>query len=123
MKSLICASVILCLVIFSTVFVAIYTDIRLGELIATVDQAIPDNDPKAARLGAENVEDEYKRIKTYLILFIRENEVRDIEMHISDIKSAAMTDDVCGVTTAKNRLTLHIEQLRRLSVFSIEAIF
>ena len=68
-------------------------------------------------------EDEYKRLKTYLIIFMHENDVKDIEMHISDIKSAAKSNDTAGVVTAKNRLRLHIRQLRRLSTFSIEAIF
>ena len=49
--------------------------------------------------------------------------MREIEEHIEDIKSAAMTDELPDAITSKNRLILHIEQLRRLSKFSPEAIF
>ena len=123
MKSLICSIVILCSVIILTVFVAFYTDRQLDRFIDLVDEEIPSDDCAVAYLGASKVEKEYESIKTYLILFMRENEVRDIEMHISDIKSAAKADDLPSLIAAKSRLTLHIGQLRRLSTFSIEAIF
>ena len=123
MKSLICSIVILCFVVFGTVFVALYTDQRLEQFSYLILNEVPQDDCEASYLGAENIEREYNSIKTFLILFIRENEVRDIEMHISDIKSAATSNDTVGVITAKNRLMLHIRQLRRLSTFSIEAIF
>jgi hypothetical protein len=105
------------------VFVALYTDQRLEQFSYLILNEVPTDDCEASYLGAENIEREYNSIKTFLILFIRENEVRDIEMHISDIKSAAKSNDTVGVITAKNRLMLHIGQLRRLSTFSIEAIF
>ena len=123
MKSLICSVVILCALILSAVFVAIYTDKSLESFSETVYTEISEDDCQAAYLGAERVEDEYKRLKTYLIIFMHENDIKDIEIHISDIKSAAKSNDTAGVVTAKNRLRLHIGQLRRLSTFSIEAIF
>ena len=123
MKTLISSIVILCSVVFGAVFVALYTDQRLERFSDLILDEVPEDDCTAAYLGAEDLEREYKSIKTYLILFMRKNEVRDIEMHISDIKSAAKSEDTVGVITAKNRLMLHIGQLRRLSTFSIEAIF
>lgn len=123
MKALISSIIILCFVVFGTVFVALYTDQRLDRFSDLIAEEISEDDCAVAYLGAEDIKREYESIKTYLILFMRENEVRDIEMHISDIKSAAKSNDSAGVITAKNRLLLHIGQLRRLSTFSIEAIF
>ena len=123
MKVLISSIVILCFVVLGTVFVALYTDQRLEQFSYLILNEVQEDDCEASYLGAENIEREYDSIKSYLILFIRKNEVRDIEMHISDIKSAAKSNDTVGVITAKNRLLLHIRQLRRLSTFSIEAIF
>ncbi len=123
MKTLISSIIILCFLVSGTVFVALYTDQRLDRFSNLITDEVSENDCAAAYLGAEDIEREYESIKTYLILFMRENEVRDIEMHISDIKSAAKSNDSAGVVTAKNRLLLHIGQLRRLSTFSIEAIF
>jgi hypothetical protein len=123
MKSLICSILILCFIIILTVFVAFYTDKRLESFIALVNEEIPSDDCADAYIGALKVEKEYEGIKTHLILFMRENEVRDIEMHISDIKSAAKADDLSSLIAAKSRLTLHMQQLRRLSTFGIEAIF
>jgi hypothetical protein len=49
--------------------------------------------------------------------------MRELEMYIEDIKSAALENDETALLSAKSRLKLHIEQLRRLSAFSFEAIF
>ena len=123
MKSLICAILILCSIVFSTIFVALYTNHRLEQFTDLILQNLSEDDCRTASIGVNKIEHEYKKIKTYLILFMRENEVREIEIHISDIKSAAKADDITGVIEAKNRLILHTQQLRRLSTFSIEAIF
>ena len=79
--------------------------------------------PNMIRDGALKIEEEYSHIRKYVILFIHDDEVREIEEHISDIKSSADADESGDAITAKNRLILHIKQLRRLSKFSAEAIF
>ena len=122
MKSLICSTILLCLILLSTSVVAIYTDMRLGRFIDKLEK-ISENDLTVSNNVADIIEKEYKSNKTFLILFMYENEIRDIETHISDIKSAEQSNDTDGLIAAKNRLKLHIEQLRRLSTFSIEAIF
>ena len=122
MKSLIYSVILLCSIILSTVLVAIYTDIQLERFVNTIEE-ISKNDVTDQNTFAEEIEREYERNKTFLVLFMHENEIRDMEMHISDIKSAATTNDTDGMISAKNRLKLHLEQLRRLSTFSIEAIF
>lgn len=122
MKSLICSIILLCSIILSTVLVAIYTDIQLERFVNTIEE-ISKNDVTDQNTLAEEIEREYERNKTFLVLFMYENEIRDMEMHISDIKSAVTSNDTDGMIAAKNRLKLHLEQLRRLSTFSIEAIF
>lgn len=122
MKSLICSIILLCSIILSTVLVAIYTDRQLERFVNTIEE-ISKNDVTDQNTLAEEIEREYERNKTFLVLFMYENEIRDMEMHISDIKSAVTTNDTDGMIAAKNRLKLHLEQLRRLSTFSIEAIF
>lgn len=122
MKSLICSTILLCLILLSTSVVAIYTDMRLERFIDELEK-ISENDLTVSNNVADKIEKEYKSNKTFLILFMYENEIRDIETHISDIKSAEQSNDTDGLIAAKNRLKLHIEQLRRLSTFSIEAIF
>ena len=122
MKSLICSIILLCSIILSTVLVAIYTDRHLERFVNTIEE-ISKNDVTDQKTLAEEIEREYERNKIFLVLFMYENEIRDMEMHISDIKSAVTTNDTDGMIAAKNRLKLHLEQLRRLSTFSIEAIF
>ena len=122
MKSLICSIILLCSIILSTVLVAIYTDRQLEHFVNTIEE-VSKNDVTDQKTLAEEIEREYERNKTFLVLFMYENEIRDMEMHISDIKSAVTTNDTDGMIAAKNRLKLHLEQLRRLSTFSIEAIF
>ena len=125
MKSLILASAILLAVIASTTFGAIFTDKKLEELTDCIESAISDGEENASEAysGAKAIEEQYQTIRKYLILFVHDDGVREIEEHIEDIKSAAMTDELPDAITSKNRLILHIEQLRRLSKFSPEAIF
>ena len=122
MKSLICALIILCSVIISTVFVAVHTDRILSDFEKAIDENITDNSAEALS-GIEQTENEYQSIKPFLILFMRENDVKEIEMYIEDMRSAAKEEDNAALTEAKSRLKLHIRQLRRLSAFSMEAIF
>lgn len=123
MKTLIYSLVILCSVILTTVFAAVYTDKMLTDFIESVDSKVNEENCEMAYIGAKEIEKEYKKLKKHFILFIRENDSCEAEAYIEDIKSSAKSDDPAGIATAKNRLMLHMEQLRRLSVFSMEAIF
>ena len=125
MKSMILASAILLSVVLATVFGAIFTDKKLDELSTCIDDAISNtsNDTSKNVEGAKRIEEQYKSIKRYLILFVHDDGVREIEEHIEDIKSAVITNETADAIASKNRLILHIEQLRRLSKFSPEAIF
>ena len=122
MKSLICSIILLSSIICATVTVGIYTDNQLASFIDSIEQKIPSKET-ATFQSAEEIEREFEKMKPYLILFMQKNEVRDIEMHIADMKSAVESDDEPNILAAKSRLILHIRQLRRLSTFSIEAIF
>ena len=111
--------------IFASIFGAIFTEKKLGEFENDIESAISDDtdDADAIASGAKIVEERYENIGKYLRLLIHDDEVREIEEHIEDIKSAATNSEVSDAITAKNRLILHIRQLRRLSKFSPEAIF
>ena len=122
MKSFIISLVILCSVILSVVSAAIYSHNALTELEATISEGTPDNYEQAMN-EAKRTESGYKRLKPFLSLFNCDSEVREMEMYIADIKSAIIDEDAAALTAAKSRLRLHIDQLRRLSAFSIEAIF
>ena len=125
MKSMILASAILLSVVLATVFGAIFTDKKLDELSTCIDDAISNtsDDTSENVESAKRIEEQYKSIKRYLILFVHDDGVREIEEHIEDIKSAVITNETADAIASKNRLILHIEQLRRLSKFSPEAIF
>lgn len=122
MKSFIFAITILSSVILCTILVAFYTNKITYDFEDTVDRKIS-NSPEEAIVGIEEVANKYQSIRPFLTLFMRENDVKDIEMYIEDIRSAAKENDSCAITEAKSRLMLHIYQLRRLSVFSMESIF
>ena len=122
MKSLICSIIILSSIIITTVVGGIFTEKRLVKFVSLIEETIPDSISEPSG-KTEKIEQEYEDIKIYLILFVQKSELREIEMHIADMKSAAKSDDIQGTTEAKNRLILHIEQLRRLSTFNIESIF
>ena len=122
MKSFIFSIVILSLIILCTILVAIHTDNILSDFEKTIESEISNN-PEQTLLGIEKVASKYKSIKPFLTLFMRENDVKEIEMYIEDIRSAAKEDERIAITEAKSRLKLHIYQLRRLSVFSMESVF
>jgi hypothetical protein len=125
MKSLLISSVILLSVIFSCIFGALFTERKLADFEKSIDSAIPDGtyDTEVIRNGVEVIKKEYENIGKFLLLLIHDNEIREIEEHIEDIESAAILDNSSDAIMAKNRLILHIRQLRRLSIFSPEAIF
>ena len=122
LKTLISALIILCFVILSTVLVAVYTDKLLTSFNNTIEEKISD-DTDDTLYGINDLESEYKKIKPFLVLFIRGSDVKEIEMYIEDAKSAAKESEAAALAEAKSRLMLHIDQLRRLSIFSVEAIF
>lgn len=121
MKSVIIAAVILCSVTASVIWAAVYSGLALDKLVgATEEVSIKEG---ATATGIEEVEAEYRRVKPFLSLFACDSEAREIELYIEDIKSASLENDAEALLTAKSRLILHIKQLRRLSGFSIEAVF
>ena len=121
MKSVIIAAVILCSVTASVIWAAVYSGLALGRLAESTEEVSINEGATAT--GVEEVEAEYRRVKPFLSLFACDSEAREIELYIEDIKSASFENDEEALTTAKSRLILHIKQLRRLSGFSIEAIF
>ena len=125
MKAFICAITILAIICSAAVFGAAFTSAKLSVFIKEINAAIPEHPHESADLYAAAliIEQEYESIGKYLRLFIHDSEAREIEEHIADIKSAAQMNETADAIAAKNRLLLHIEQLRRLSVFSPEAVF
>lgn len=120
MKSLIASVVILCSVVLSVVCAAAYS-VNALEKLGQAAESIAVEDTGSTKI--DEVEKQYKRIKPFLSLFACDSEAREMEAYIEDIKSASLTNDEEALLTAKSRLVLHIKQLRRLSGFSIEAIF
>ncbi len=118
MKILICAIIILCTVIFSTVFVAICSNKLLSDFSETV-KAIPNEEA----VNINVIKSDYQKLKPFLILFMRDKDIEQTEIYIEDVINAAASDNKYELAAAKSRLQLHIEQLRRQSVFSIDAIF
>ena len=125
MRSLLLSLGILLTVISVSVFGAFFTDRKLERFYDVIEDAIPaqSDDADVIEASAQRIEEEYEHLRRYLILFIHDDGVREIEEHISDIKSSALSNEIGDAMTAKSRLTLHIKQLRRLSKFSTEAIF
>lgn len=121
MKSVILAVIILCSVTLSVIGAAIYSGHVLDKFTMAIDDAVTGTSEAAA--NTEKIEKQYQRIKPFLSLFACDSEAREIETYIEDIKSASLENDEEALTTAKSRLKLHVKQLRRLSGFSIEAIF
>lgn len=122
MRTFICAVVIFALICSAAIFGAVFTSAKLSAFTEEIRSALPD-EPLDLRAGAARIEKAYENIGKYLRLFIHDSEAREIEEHIADIKSAATMNEVADAIAAKNRLLLHIEQLRRLSLFSPEAVF
>lgn len=125
MKSLLISIGILVAVLGVSIFGALLTDRQLEHFYNGIEATIPEGATDAAKIyeSAIEIENEYESLRKFIILFIHDDEVREIEEHLSDIKSAAEADEVGEAMMAKSRLLLHIKQLRRLSKFSPEAIF
>ena len=122
MKTLVSSAALLCSIIVLTIFVAIRSDRLLSDFEKSIDEQLSDEITMNTDTKIRIIEKEYQSLKPFLILFTREKDMREFEMYLSDVKSAVVENDQTALISAKNRLKLHIEQLRRLSVFSIEAI-
>ena len=121
MRSFIISLVILCSIILSVISVAVYSSKALSELEDAVEKS--EATTLSDTVSSDEIEEKYRKLRPFLSLFVCDSEAREMEMYISDIKSAAKEGEEEALLTAKNRLRLHIDQLRRLSAFSIEAIF
>lgn len=118
MKALICAIIILCAVTLSTIFVGIYSDKLLSDFNSTVDTALV-----AKSENIDEIKITYQRIKPFLTLFMCDKDVKQLELYIEDAINSSMSDDKNELMATKSRLRLYIDQLRRQSAFSIDAIF
>lgn len=125
MKNIILPVIMLFAVITTVVVVGITANRSLNDFCALVDRSVPQSAEEAETImiGINNILAEYDKLKPFMILFICERDICETEALLEDMKSSATTNDYSGVITAKNRLILHITQLKRLSVFSFEAIF
>jgi hypothetical protein len=118
MKALICSLIVLCSVTISTVFVAICSDKLLSDLNNCVETNLSEENS-----NIDEIKSDCNRLKPFLILFMCDKDVEQLEMYMEDAINAARSNDINELIAAKSRLQLHIEQLRRQSVFSIGAIF
>lgn len=118
MKALICSLIVLCSVTISTVFVAICSDKLLSDFNDSIEINLREESS-----NIDEVKSDCNRLKLFLILFMCDKDVEQLEMYMEDAINAANSNDTNELIAAKSRLQLHIEQLRRQSVFSIGAIF
>ena len=123
MKALISSFFILFTVVSLTVFVAFYTNSILSTFEKTIDKSFNEIASDIADKNVKYIEDEYERIRIFLVVFNSEDDLKELETLISDIKSAAESEDSAALISSKNRLMLYTKQLRRLSTFSLESIF
>lgn len=123
MKSVICAVTLLCILVGGTVFIGNYANERLEHLGTNVESSFEEGGDEGYEAQLRSIKAEYESIRLFLTLFVREEETRELEKQICDLESAIESKDTNQIKTEKNRLVLHIAQLKRLSVFSPEAIF
>ena len=116
---------ILVSLIASTILGAFFIDNSLKDFENSINEMIPDSENDITKIyeAALKIEERYKKIEKFLMLFIYDDAINDIEEYIEDIKSSAVTGERSDAIMAKSRLILHVRQLRRLSGFSYEAIF
>lgn len=123
MKNILCAIILLFLIIFFTVFINIYAENRFDSFIRTVDSCFSNDTSKDTyEISIRTVRSEYKALRPLVILLVREEDARELEKQITDLESAARSNDTTELIATKNRLNVHIAQLKRLTVFSLEAI-
>lgn len=123
MKALIISFIILFTIVSLTVFVAFYTNSILCTFEESINKSLNDSSSDILDKDVKYIENEYERIRSFLIVFNAADDLKELEAYISDIKSAAESEDSAALILSKNRLMLYTRQLRRLSTFSLEAIF
>ncbi len=124
MKSFICALVIVGLITAFTVAGTLMIDKCLTELANDINSlSIHGENCEEIYKECEKIEKKYEKTDKLLSLIICNEYLYEIENGISEIKIYAKTNDKNGTELSKSRLLSQIEQLRRLSVISVEAIF
>ncbi len=124
MKSVAISIIMIVAITAFTIIGTVYTERSLTK-IAEYASGIPTENIEYDEVlkYAEELEMRFKEDGRFLSLTVCEELLWEAEKCITDVKSAAMASSAEGVITAKSRLTSHLEQLKRLSGFSIEAIF
>ncbi len=122
MKSIIISVGILIISISFTVVGTKLIDASLESIEVILAKECDGNTQEAVQY-AKKLGDAYEKIKPHLCLMVDDDEIRELEACIYDIKSAANNHSSDEFSIAKSRLTSHIKQLRRLYTLSIEAIF
>ncbi len=124
MKSLILSILIIAAIITFTVTGTVLTDRSLEEISAyteKIDSTSADFDVINEQLSS--AEKSFSKSEKFLSLTLCDEHLEEIKRGLTDIKSSASAESREGVITAKSRLISYIEELRRLSSFSIETIF
>ena len=120
MKSFICSLILLFSIIVSAITVGSVVGKKLDDFAEFIDDTI---DSSVGKEEIDKIKEKYTDLKPLMILFINESEIREIEQIISELESVIDTGEQAEINMSKNRLILHIRQLKRLSTFSFEAIF
>lgn len=125
MKSSVIAIIILALALSATLCSSAITGKTLMELRDDIESSFLKCGESCSEILAAST-DMRKRFDgyiTYLSFFINDEDMLEITQYYDDIKSAAAADSYDGALEAKNRLISQLEHLKRLSSFSIDAVF
>ncbi len=125
MKSSIIAIIVLVLVILLTFYFSSLTAGVLDELKTDAERTLTlcGKDCEKILRASKEMRVGFETRIIYLSFFINDEDLLEITQYYDDIKSAAEADNYEGVLTAKNRLVSELEHLRRLSTFSVDAVF
>ncbi len=125
MKSFITAIVIITALIVFSIGGTVLTDKTLlwldDEISAMPIGDVTDYD--AVYEDILKIEEKYEKADEILALLLTNIDLEKIKSCIDEIKVGAQIEDEMLIKTAKSRLLLHTEQLRRLSGFSMDSIF
>ena len=122
MKSLLLSIAILIVSLSFTVVGTKLTDNSLNDIEDALKSGYGDNGDDALECW-QNLDNIFSKVKTRLCLMVDDEEIREIENYIYEIKAAAENHSAEEFGIAKSRLESHIRQLRRLYTLSIESIF